>query len=77
MNPPDPHNVHEPFGYHELQALVRLFQAGDTLMCPKCEVPMDANPVPQRTDVSYVRDRVWATCPGCHRGAVLDHREDR
>ena len=57
--------------------LQKRFLKGETLSCPGCDVAMDVQAVPARTDVSYVRDRVWATCPECHRGAILDRREAR
>jgi len=45
---------------------------GAPLSCPHCLVPLDRRPVPPRADVSYVRDRVWVTCPSCQSSVVLD-----
>ena len=35
---------------------------------------MDARLVPPRSDVAYVRDRVWLACPACGRTLVIDRR---
>ena len=61
----------------EEQLLGRHLQADEALTCPLCEVSLDVRPIPKRTDVSYVRDRVLVACPVCHRTSVLDRREVR
>jgi hypothetical protein len=52
----------------------RSFRAGREVVCPRCSVVMDRRRVPPRSDVSYVRDRVWLTCPSCRNTLVLDRR---
>lgn len=67
----------EGFSDIECAALFERLTADEPLACPRCHVPLDRREVLPRTDVSYVRDRVWVTCPSCHRSAVLDRRESR
>jgi hypothetical protein len=50
---------------------------GAALECPAGHGPLDRRPVPPRVDVSYVRERLWVSCPICHRSTVLDRREPR
>jgi hypothetical protein len=68
-----------PGSFDDVQrrALHAAFMDGAPLLCPVCETPLDRREVPPRTDVSYVRDRLWVSCPACHRTAVLDRREPR
>ena len=58
-------------------ALRDAFLDGRPLECPAGHGPLDRRPVPPRRDVSYVRERLWVSCPVCHRSAVLDRREPR
>ena len=67
----------ESFTEREGHALSRSLDAGEAAMCPRCAVPLDRRAVTPRRDVSYVRDRLWLTCPVCHRTIVLDRRENR
>ena len=53
----------------------RAFRAGDALSCPRCGTALDLRPVPPRTDVSYVRDRLLVVCSSCHRTHVLDRKQ--
>lgn len=57
------------------RAMRRAYHAGEEVRCPRCRVAMDRRRVPPRRDVSYVRDRVWLTCPACRGTLVLDRRE--
>lgn len=57
---------------HALEADIR---REEPATCPVCDVRMDIRSVPPRTDVSYVRDRVWLTCSSCGRSLVVDRRE--
>ncbi len=61
----------------EARAIERAFRAGEVVRCPSCRVPMDRRAIPPRPDVSYVRDRVWLSCPDCHGSLVLDRRGSR
>ena len=63
------------FTRDQLAALAVVVWKGGQPVCPVCAVALDEQAVPPRTDVSYVRDRVWLVCPSCHRTAVLDRRE--
>jgi hypothetical protein len=51
------------------------FRAGDALTCPRCGATLDLRPVPPRTDVSYVRERLIVVCSSCHRTHVLDLKQ--
>ena len=42
--------------------------------CPRCGGRVERHPVPQRPDVSYVRERVAVTCVACGATTVLDQR---
>ena len=65
----------EVFTPDELTALGREVRRGGAVRCPACGSALDQRPVPPRTDVSYVRDRVWLVCPSCHRNGVIDRRD--
>lgn len=65
----------ERYAADEERELRGSFRAGEPLHCPVCRVRLDERAVPPRRDVSYVRDRLWVTCPSCHRGLVLDRRQ--
>ncbi|MDX1495173.1 MAG: hypothetical protein R3253_13985 [Longimicrobiales bacterium] len=65
----------DPFTEGERRALGAALRAGEALLCPRCATRLDQRPVPPRTDVSYVRDRAWVSCPSCHRSAVLDRKQ--
>lgn len=65
------------FSAEARDSLRERFRAGDELLCPDCKVLLDRRPVPPRSDVSYVRDRLVVTCPVCHGHLVLDRREPR
>jgi len=67
----------EAFTEAESRQLGQDLASGQTLSCPHCAVALDRRDVPPRREVSYVRDRVWLTCPKCHRTVVLDRRDPR
>jgi len=60
----------------EVREMKKAFHAGEAVVCPRCSVAMDRRAIPPRPDVSYVRNRVWLTCPGCHGTLVVDRRAD-
>jgi hypothetical protein len=64
----------EAFSDDEIKRLGQALASGGELTCPTCRVPLDRRAIPPRSDVSYVRDRLWLTCPECHRAVVLDRR---
>jgi len=65
----------DPYTDDEVRRMGAASAEGLPLMCPRCGAAVDRRPVPPRADVSYVRDRLWLVCPGCHRTVVLDRRE--
>ena len=69
----------QPVRFDDAQrrALHHAWMDGETLLCPVCALLLDQREVPPRPDVSYVRDRLWLSCPECHRTAVLDRRQPR
>lgn len=46
--------------------------SGETLPCPGCGSSLELRHVSPRSDVSYVRERVWLLCGSCGRSAVVD-----
>jgi hypothetical protein len=49
-------------------------QKGRPLSCPRCHAPLRSTPVPPRSDVSYVRNRVLLECELCDFLVALDKR---
>ena len=47
---------------------------GQSLLCPRCAVPLGARAIHPTPQVGYVRTRVWWSCERCGRSAVLDDR---
>jgi len=66
--------VPERFTPEQERRLADEVREGGPTACPACGGPLDQRPIPPRSDVSYVRDRVWLVCPACRRSAVLDRR---
>jgi ribosomal protein S27AE len=62
-----------PYTPAERHALERGVALGN-LGCPRCGSPLEMRDVPPRSEVAYVRDRVWLTCGPCGASAVLDRR---
>lgn len=60
------------YSREETARLRRSALEGAPLSCPRCGKRLQAQRIPAQRGVSYVRRRVWWTCPGCGRGAVLD-----
>ena len=67
-------NRPEAWNRDEERTLRTAFLHDAPLECPRCAIPLDQRRVPPRSDVSYVRDRVWVTCASCHSTMVLDTR---
>ena len=61
-----------PLTLEERRSLIRVFTTRGSATCPECGRPMDRREVQPRDDVSYVRHRLWVTCPACDASAVLD-----
>ena len=58
----------------EEEALRGQLKAGISPECPKCRTALGITPVPPRSDVSYVRDRVLLQCGSCGLKVSLDRR---
>lgn len=71
----EPFTEGDAFTEWERRALGAALRSGEGLECPRCGTGLDRREVPPRPDVSYVRHRVWVTCPSCHRSAVLDRKQ--
>jgi hypothetical protein len=54
------------------KALRRQVKTGRIPECPKCGALLRVIPIPPRSDVSYVRDRVLLMCDSCGLKVVLD-----
>ncbi|MFP3948460.1 MAG: hypothetical protein ACOC8K_01850 [Gemmatimonadota bacterium] len=46
--------------------------SAEAIDCPRCGAPLERREVPPRSDVSYVRERIWLLCASCGRSGVLD-----
>jgi hypothetical protein len=62
----------EQFEPHEVERIRAAVIAGTDLSCPRCGGSFDRTNVPPRSDVPYVRDRLWLLCTGCGAGLVID-----
>ncbi len=58
----------------EERLLKERLDGGEPLLCPRCLSAMVRRDVRPRSDVSYVRDRVWLMCERCRRTAVLERK---
>jgi hypothetical protein len=59
----------------ETLGLLAAIRRGEAPDCPRCGLAMSRRSVEPRSDISYVRDRVWLVCGQCHGSAVIDRRE--
>lgn len=62
----------EPFESYEIERVRTALAGGSDPVCPRCGGRFDRTEVPPRSDVPYVRDRVWLICVACGAGLVLD-----
>jgi len=62
------------FNAGQVEQIAQEVRTGEPPTCPECSVPLESRQVPPRTDVSYVRNRVWLVCSNCRRTAVIDRR---
>ncbi|MFH1766244.1 MAG: hypothetical protein ABIF09_18830 [Gemmatimonadota bacterium] len=58
----------------EEEALREQLAKGDSPDCPRCGTPLRLTPVPPRSDVSYVRNRLLLECASCAFRVVLDRK---
>ena len=59
----------------EEEAVLRSKIAGGGLLtCPRCHAPLTTIPVPPRSDVAYVRNRVVLSCESCGFRVALDRK---
>ncbi len=52
----------EPLGPDEVDVVRAALAGGSDPVCPRCEGRFDRIDVPPRSDVPYVRDRIWLIC---------------
>jgi hypothetical protein len=62
----------EEFELHEIERIRIALTGGAEPECPRCGGRFDRTEVPPRSDVSYVRNRVWLICSSCNTGLILD-----
>jgi ribosomal protein S27AE len=62
-----------PYTPGERHTLERAAAQG-RLECPRCGAHLEMRDVPPRSEVAYVRDRVWLLCGPCGASTVLDRR---
>ncbi len=67
-----PFDMAEQFEPHEVEHIRAALAGGSNAVCPRCEGRFDRADVPPRSDVPYVRDRIWLICATCGVGLVLD-----
>lgn len=58
----------------EEEALREQLAEGGSPECPRCGTPLRLTPVPPRSDVSYVRNRILLECASCDFRVVLDRK---
>jgi ribosomal protein S27AE len=63
----------QPYSPDERHRLEHGIARGERL-CPRCGGALDVRDVPPRSEVSYVRDRVWLLCGACGGSVVMDRR---
>ncbi len=56
----------------EEEALRKRVKEGGSPECPRCSTRLRITPVPPRSDVSYVRNRVLLECDSCGLKVALD-----
>jgi ribosomal protein S27AE len=61
----------------ERKSIADGLRSGDPATCPRCGGRLDEWPVPPRSDVSYVRDRLWLVCAACARSVILDRHDPK
>lgn len=52
-----------------------LARGEEKVRCPRCVTVLERRDEPPRSQVAYVRDRIWTLCPSCGRTTVFDRRE--
>ena len=60
------------FESHEVDRIRAALTDGADVDCPRCGGRFDRTDVPPRTDVPYVRDRIWLICATCGAGLIVD-----
>lgn len=65
--------AHDYTAAQRAELALQLKQARE-LQCPQCGCAVERTDVPPRSDVSYVRRRVWILCSQCDRTVILDQR---
>ena len=63
---------HARYSREEERRLREDLDAGRPPVCPRCETPLEARPVPPQAGVPYVRRRIWYVCGACGGSLVVD-----
>jgi transcription elongation factor Elf1 len=66
--------MHKSANPQEENALREQLKGGRSPECPRCGAPLKITPVPPRSDVSYVRNRVLLVCDSCGLKVALDRK---
>jgi hypothetical protein len=66
---------HEGFRREEATRVRASWATGAAVVCPRCDIVLDPSPVPPRSDVSYVRDRVILVCRSCGGSTAVERRD--
>jgi hypothetical protein len=62
----------DSYSRKERERLTSMALGTGPLSCPRCDGKVDRRDIPPRTDVSYVRVRIWLVCNDCSRSLVID-----
>jgi hypothetical protein len=64
----------DPANPSEEAALRRQLKEGRVPACPRCNATLRTVPIPLRSDVAYVRNRVLLECESCRFRVALDRK---
>ena len=64
----------DPANPSEEAALRTRLKEGKTPACPRCRATLRTIPVPPRSDVAYVRNRILLECDSCQFRVALDRK---
>ncbi len=56
----------------EVERIRAALISGSDAVCTRCEGRLDRTDVSPRSDVPYVRDRIWLICGNCGATLVMD-----
>jgi ribosomal protein S27AE len=61
-------------GPREEEKVREVLREGHVPECPRCGDLLQITPIPRRSDVSYVRDRVLLACGPCDLTVAVDNK---